>query len=379
MAVFVKGGVGPIVGLDIGWNVNCAYFIYRRNAFKVFPPLRIHPSLFRPARLREVTGFSVYASIIDWANKLNYQMDQVIIGVFLGSPAVAVWAPAERIISGVQRMDELLEGLLNLAQVSRAKLQREDVDLSGIAQTLAQELADGAVETGVEHAVRAGGGRRLEAALLVEGPRPGVELVDPEPGLLERRRDRPPIPAEVYAIGSDRDGVFSVWKQVTTGEGGRVVGPGPAEQAEVLAGADVLGRQVLRRHHHGEGRRDEEQELEEEPEPVDGDEAARDVLLYAGVAQRAEIRVHHRVAAHLEPQLDEITHLAVPPLGALAIDAAIADRATSCIDRPSRRAASRRASGSSSIPRGRSRNATTDCRWRARPASPASRSNRAFP
>jgi O-antigen/teichoic acid export membrane protein len=89
-----------------------SYFIYRRNAFKVFPPLRIHPSLFCRSRLREVTGFSIYASIIDWANKLNYQMDQVVIGAFLGSPAVAVWAPAERIISGVQRLTNQLNGVL---------------------------------------------------------------------------------------------------------------------------------------------------------------------------------------------------------------------------------------------------------------------------
>src|SRR6185436_3892512 len=88
------------------------YFIYRRNAFRVFPPLRIHPSLFRRSRLREVTGFSIYSSIIDWANKLNYQLDQIIIGVFLGSPFVAVWAPAERIISGVQRMTNQLNGVL---------------------------------------------------------------------------------------------------------------------------------------------------------------------------------------------------------------------------------------------------------------------------
>jgi O-antigen/teichoic acid export membrane protein len=89
-----------------------SYFIYRRNAFRVFPPLRIRPSLFRRSRLREVTGFSIYASIIDWANKLNYQMDQVVIGVFLGSSWVAVWAPAERIISGVQRLTNQLNGVL---------------------------------------------------------------------------------------------------------------------------------------------------------------------------------------------------------------------------------------------------------------------------
>ena len=38
------------------------------------------------------TGFSVYSSIIDWANKLNYQLDALVIGAFIGSGAVAVWA-----------------------------------------------------------------------------------------------------------------------------------------------------------------------------------------------------------------------------------------------------------------------------------------------
>jgi O-antigen/teichoic acid export membrane protein len=89
-----------------------AYFVYRANAYRIFPELRISPSLFRRARLREVTGFSVYSSIIDWANKLNYQMDEVIIGAFMGSLAVGVWAPAERIITGTQRLTNQLNGVL---------------------------------------------------------------------------------------------------------------------------------------------------------------------------------------------------------------------------------------------------------------------------
>jgi O-antigen/teichoic acid export membrane protein len=80
------------------------YFIYRYNAYKVFPGLRIRPASFRKDRLREVTGFSVYSSIIDWANKLNYELDEVVIGIFLGPAPVAVWAVAERIISGTQRL-----------------------------------------------------------------------------------------------------------------------------------------------------------------------------------------------------------------------------------------------------------------------------------
>jgi O-antigen/teichoic acid export membrane protein len=62
--------------------------------------------------LREVTGFSVYSSVIDWANKLNYELDEVVIGAFMGSGPVAVWAVADRIISGTQRLTNQLNGVL---------------------------------------------------------------------------------------------------------------------------------------------------------------------------------------------------------------------------------------------------------------------------
>jgi O-antigen/teichoic acid export membrane protein len=88
------------------------YFIYRLNAYRIYPELRIRPSLFRRARLKEVTGFSIYSSIIDWANKLNYQLDELVIGIVMGPATVAVWAVAERIISGTQRLTNQLNGVL---------------------------------------------------------------------------------------------------------------------------------------------------------------------------------------------------------------------------------------------------------------------------
>jgi O-antigen/teichoic acid export membrane protein len=89
-----------------------AFFFYRRTAYRVYPALRIRPALARRARLREITGFSVYSGVIDWANKLNYQFDEVIIGAFLGPAYVAVWAVAERIVSGTQRLTNQLNGVL---------------------------------------------------------------------------------------------------------------------------------------------------------------------------------------------------------------------------------------------------------------------------
>ena len=93
-----RGPAAPATGWSRSWR--------RRPAVRIVALLRLpaervprlsrscgsRPSLFRRGRLREVTGFSVYSSIIDWANKLNYQLDELVIGVFLGSAAVAVWA-----------------------------------------------------------------------------------------------------------------------------------------------------------------------------------------------------------------------------------------------------------------------------------------------
>ena len=103
-----------------------AYFVYRMNAYRIFPELHISASLFRRERLREVTGFSVYSSIIDWANKLNYQMDELVIGAFIGSGAVAVWAPAERIATGTQRLTNQLNGVLFPAIVDSDASKQQD-------------------------------------------------------------------------------------------------------------------------------------------------------------------------------------------------------------------------------------------------------------
>lgn len=88
------------------------YFVYRWNARRIYPALRISWSLVRRERLREVTGFSLYAFVIDWANKLNYQVDTIIIGAFLGAVPVAVFTAASRIIMGTQTLTNQLNGVL---------------------------------------------------------------------------------------------------------------------------------------------------------------------------------------------------------------------------------------------------------------------------
>ena len=88
------------------------YFVYRLNAYHVFPALSIRPALFLWSRVRELTSFSVYVSIIDWSNKLNYSIDAVVIGAFLSPAAVALWTVPQRLAEMLQRLTNQLNGVL---------------------------------------------------------------------------------------------------------------------------------------------------------------------------------------------------------------------------------------------------------------------------
>ena len=103
-----------------------SYFAYALNAYRVFPELRIRPSYFRRDRLREITGFSVFILIIDLANKLNYSTDAIVVGAFLGTSAVAVWAVAQRLIEIVQRITDQLNAVLFPVVVDSSTVQRTD-------------------------------------------------------------------------------------------------------------------------------------------------------------------------------------------------------------------------------------------------------------
>jgi O-antigen/teichoic acid export membrane protein len=88
------------------------YLVYRLNAYQVFPALTLSPKLFLWSRVRELTGFSVYVSIIDWANKLNYSIDAIIIGAYLGPASVALWTVPQRLAEMLQRMTNQFNGII---------------------------------------------------------------------------------------------------------------------------------------------------------------------------------------------------------------------------------------------------------------------------
>jgi O-antigen/teichoic acid export membrane protein len=118
-------GLPELVAATTGVRI-LSYLAYALNAYRVFPALRIRLKYFRRNRLREVTGFSVFILIIDLANKLNYSTDAIVIGAFLGTSAVAIWAVAQRLIEIVQRITDQLNAVLFPVVVDSSTVQRTD-------------------------------------------------------------------------------------------------------------------------------------------------------------------------------------------------------------------------------------------------------------
>lgn len=88
------------------------YLVYRANAYRVFPGLSIRPAHFRMSRLREITPFSLHMLVIDWAHKINYSIDVLVIGAFMSTAAVAVWSVAQRLSDATQRLSNQLSDVL---------------------------------------------------------------------------------------------------------------------------------------------------------------------------------------------------------------------------------------------------------------------------
>lgn len=57
-------------------------------------------------------GFSVYSLLLDVGHRLNYQLDQIVIGAFLGAMPIAVWAPAARVATAAQQLTNQLNAVL---------------------------------------------------------------------------------------------------------------------------------------------------------------------------------------------------------------------------------------------------------------------------
>lgn len=96
------------------------------NAYRVYPGLQVRPSLFRRARLEEVTGFSIYMLVLDWSAKLNYSADTLVIGAMLNTTAVALWTVGQRLSVFAQQLTNQLNDALFPLVVDSDAAQRQD-------------------------------------------------------------------------------------------------------------------------------------------------------------------------------------------------------------------------------------------------------------
>ena len=103
-----------------------SYLGYAMNAYRAYPGLRIRLSNIRLGRLREVTGFSAFILLIDIANKVNYSSDAIVIGAYMSTAAIAVWAVAKRLVDATQLITGQLNGAMFPIVVDTATLGQGD-------------------------------------------------------------------------------------------------------------------------------------------------------------------------------------------------------------------------------------------------------------
>lgn len=139
----LNGDVVALVAVTTAVRV-LGLLVYKFNAGRVFPGLSIRWTLFSRERLREVTGFSLFMLGLDAAYKVNYASDVMVIGALLGAPAVALWAPAQRLSEVTLRLsNQVSEALFPVVvdcDASRRDARLRQVFVEGTRLSLATVL-----------------------------------------------------------------------------------------------------------------------------------------------------------------------------------------------------------------------------------------------
>ncbi len=112
-----------------------SYVAYGAVAKHVFPELHLTPRRFSRVQLREVTAFSLYLFVISISAQIGFNLDNLVIGGFIGTSAVAVYSVASRLADYQRQMCGQFNGLLFPVVV--------DFEARGDASALRATLVDG--------------------------------------------------------------------------------------------------------------------------------------------------------------------------------------------------------------------------------------------
>jgi O-antigen/teichoic acid export membrane protein len=96
--VVLRAGYGlvPLVAATAALSV-LSYVGYAAAARHVFPALRLSPKRFSASRVRSVTTFSFYLFLISIAMYLATSVDNIVIGAWMGTSAIAIYTVAARL------------------------------------------------------------------------------------------------------------------------------------------------------------------------------------------------------------------------------------------------------------------------------------------
>jgi O-antigen/teichoic acid export membrane protein len=125
LVLWSGGGLVELVGCMTATRF-LGYAAYRLNAYRVFPLLRIRPTLFRKSRLRELSAFGAWMTVQAAASKVNYGSDPVVIGAFLSTGSVAIWTVAQRLADAALQVTNQLNYVLFPIVVGADTSRRND-------------------------------------------------------------------------------------------------------------------------------------------------------------------------------------------------------------------------------------------------------------
>ena len=90
------GGLVALVAWTTALNA-AGYIAYAWSAWTVFPELEIRVRHFSREDWRDVTAYSTYVFIIGLGSQISFNLDNLVVGAYLGTAAVAVYAVAVRV------------------------------------------------------------------------------------------------------------------------------------------------------------------------------------------------------------------------------------------------------------------------------------------
>ncbi len=118
---------GGLIAL-VAWttSLNAAgYIAYAWSAWSVFPELEIRLRHFSREDWRDVTAYSTWVFIIGLGSQISFNLDNLVVGAYLGTAAVAVYAVAVRVSEYQRRVCDQFSVML-FPVIVRLDAQKND-------------------------------------------------------------------------------------------------------------------------------------------------------------------------------------------------------------------------------------------------------------